>query len=273
MSWKSLALRISADFESPGDPWGNIVGNFDGAVLTCGALGWTFSGGNQQALVMACIKRCGVKFVDRTMPISGELYLDCSKNLAKGTAIISTWSSGGVAVKEPFKSELKALWSSPEMQEEQQIAASKMELLAANMAATWRGDLVNVTAQDLCFFYDIAVQNGGLRGLGLSEVLAFVDLHDGYPGAFKAVSGWLMSFGAPCPGWKQAHQNAVEWSPLYPLASLWAQRLFILAHLRARKSSPQWSAVVMARKGTIALGKGWVESELKDLRKDLGLIR
>lgn len=44
LEWTEKAMKISDSFEGQGEDWGNPVGNFDSAYLTCGLLGFIWQG-------------------------------------------------------------------------------------------------------------------------------------------------------------------------------------------------------------------------------------
>lgn len=58
-SWTEKAMKISGSFEGIGEDWGNPVGNFDGAYLTCGLLGFTWKWNNQPPMIDEFVTRKG----------------------------------------------------------------------------------------------------------------------------------------------------------------------------------------------------------------------
>jgi len=61
---------------------------------------------------------------------------------------------------------------------------------------------------------------------------------------------------------KDSHKNAELWRDHVSESEL---ILFVTSYLRSQKSNPTWRADVLNRKGTIALGTGWVHGEKHDL--------
>ena len=113
--WNQKAMLISASFEGHGADWGNPVGNFDRAFLTCGLLGFTWEWNNQPPMVMEFVVRQGKAALTALMPTKGAEYLDAVILGSKQAApIVSSWSIGEKVV-EPYHSELKTFWSSDAM--------------------------------------------------------------------------------------------------------------------------------------------------------------
>ena len=258
-----IALDLSASFEGPGK-FGNIVGNFDGQGLTCGALGWIWKNGNQQAMVLECEKKYpGI--VLRLMPSLGATYLKlCRTPVAQSFQQVSSWSDHG-QVMPVYKKELQLFWSSPQMVEVQVDHAMRIANEAIKgLDAYCGGD--EWPLQEFLFFFDIEVQNGSLAGINLDDVVKFIDGSGGYHEAASKVLQWVL---ARCPlvnynTWKEeieqggAGHDKIE--------------LFVLAHLRSLKAREQYQDEVMNRKATIALLRGYVNREMYDLRQKVPSI-
>jgi hypothetical protein len=115
LEWTKKALAISKAYEGS-DGWANITGNFDGTGLTCGALGWTMKWNSQDWLVKTFVARHGETKARALMPTAWATYWKAiNAGEAEGMALVAPWSNGSSKVKEPYQSELRALWNSPEM--------------------------------------------------------------------------------------------------------------------------------------------------------------
>lgn len=75
-------------------------------------------------------------------------------------------------------------------------------------------------------------------------------------------------------GWRHAPPSQAGYRDSNKNAALWRDKvatgdldLFVLSYLRALKSSSAWTGVVLNRKATLAMKKGWVNGELIDLTK------
>lgn len=258
-----FALTLSADFEGDGG-FGNVVGNFDGQCLTCGALGWTWKFGDQQKMVQYC-EKLYPGIVSKKMPgKGGEYLLLCSKPIAVSSTTVSTWSVGS-KVSEPWRSELAALWGCAEMQGVQVYFAGDMAKKAAALSLDWvksrnanhTEETTEVSMALFCFFFDLVVNNGSMKGVTYQMVHDRIT-QSGVEQSVEEVLHWCA-----VQSQKDCQRNAHYWEGMTKTGE--QIEMMICGWLRALKSVPQWQASVMNRRGIIALGSGWAEGQLKKL--------
>lgn len=256
--WTERALYISQGFEGS-DPFANITGNFDGCGLTCGALGWTIKWGNQQRLVKDFIKLYGEDQLKALMPRTGEEYLKVT-NMHHEAALkaVDHWSSGA-KVLNPYRSELRAFWTDERMINIQiKYAEVDMGDFAMKQAITTQEyfKLSSPKFHHFAYWFDQAVLNGTGKTPLLMEA-EDITLTD--------VWKWMESeSGAAITDFKK---NLNLWQDSY--ISLEEMHLLKLAMLRAQRSREEYDTVTMNRRGTLAIGKGYVNAKLWDLSDDL----
>jgi hypothetical protein len=257
-AWLANALETTGDFETAGDPWGGVTGDFDGMGLSCGVLQWNIGSNSLQPLV----KAAGEPAVKATMPRHGAKFWEASNtSIAKGLAIVRAWQGGGSRLPADVKAELVAFMCSAPMVAQQMAAAGKVARSAERMAVTWAASRGRTpyTKRDFCWFFDLVTQNGGLKGLTIEDVTAFVRAHGNATKAVADICDWLAAMPQAYAGFKDCWRNAQLWRG--NVDNAWRD-LFILSYLRARKARPEYAGVVMNRKGTIALARGWVNAEM-----------
>lgn len=247
--WLTVALETTGSFESAGDPWAASAGDFDGMGISAGILQWNIGQGTLQPLIRAV----GEAAVLAAMPRYGAfLWRAAHLPPAEALPIVRSWQGRRNRLAPLLKAEFGALMGSEAMRAQQMLAAGKIAARAEMFAASWAASLGRVlTLRDFCWFFDLVVQNGGLKGISIGDVQAVIARVED-PTAM--ICDWLDSLSHP-----DARRNAALWrqAELSPL--------FILSCLRAQKARPEYAAAVMNRKGTIALGQGWVNGTLHDL--------
>lgn len=248
-TWLGTALEVTGSFESAGDPWAAVAGDFDGMGISAGILQWNIGQGTLQPLIHAV----GEDLTRRLMPHYGA-YLWRASALAPAASlpIVRTWQGRKGRLAPLLKAELAALMGSEAMRAEQVKAAARTGERAGMFAASWAASLGReTTCRDFCWFFDLVTQNGGLRGVSIGDVRAFL--------AREADPMGVICAALARSGNTDARRNAVLWQG----AEL--NELLVLSHLRAEKARPEFASAVMNRKGTIALGRGWVNGSLRDL--------
>jgi hypothetical protein len=261
------ALLIVQRFEG-NTSWANITGNFDGAGLTCGALGWTIKWNNQQRLVKAFVAKYGIEKFKSYLPKIHLWYWDLVniKNEAEAIKEANTVSGGTSKVKEPYNSDLTFFWSSPEMQQIQcEFADLDMGKFAMEQASKFKAKfmLPEISFQHFCYYFDQAVLNGTGKNPDISEgelislgsVFSWMDNESGY-------------------GQKDFERNLFYWKKLIlsDMACTPDQiLLFKLAKIRADRAREEFDTITMSRRGILALGSGYLNGEFWDLKKELGL--
>lgn len=247
--WVDLALSVSQSFEGD-DPWANITGNFDGAGLTCGALGWTFKWSNQQPLVKKFLSLYGEQELKMLMPKTGVKYIAAVNSKESiGMDIVRGWSNGSSKVSEPYRSELRSFWKDIRMINIQKDEAKKTIGKFAQTQTDLMSKFLGMEPKPYwyCMFFDQGVQNGTGK---------LIDFNDAKKVKFSEILSWCKSGGG------DANKNAELWNK-----TILPDKLFLLqmAYLRARISNPKYQHDVMNRRGTIAMGFGHVHGRLRSL--------
>ena len=252
--WKKAAVAITPGFEVAGDPYEGVSGNFDGMGISCGALQWNIGSGSLQPMV----KNVGKAHVVSTMPTFGnDLWNACNTTIAKGLAIVNGWQTGSTLKAKP-KAELKAFMGSAPMRAEQDKLIDKVARKAMSEAEKWVAARGNGAPSKrlFCWFFDIITQNGGLKGLTFKEVADFIKLNQPDK-ADDVVCDFLAGKTGTSGHVKDAHKNAGLWRNKAPDEKL---EILVMSYLRSNLALPKWRHVVLNRKGTIAIGSGFVNS-------------
>lgn len=257
--WLKTALEVTGGFETDGNPWAGVSNDFDGQGISCGILQWNIGQGSLQPIV----KAAGLATVKKYMPTFGdELWTACQGTIAQGLAIVRAWQPAG-QLKPDVRNELRALFGSPEMIEQQMAAASKTGESSMKLANRWANDLRGDEPQlkEFCLFFDLVTQSGGMKNVWLDNVRAFIT-ENGRQNVDNVICDWIINRPAGVDHLSDGKKNAALWKNNVADADL---ELFTLVYLRCLKSTKRFQVVVLNRKGTIALTRGWVNSGLVDL--------
>jgi peptidoglycan hydrolase-like protein with peptidoglycan-binding domain len=228
LPWPDLfqrCLQLTARFEGHG--YTLIVGNFDGAGLTWGIVGFTLQHGELQVIINELVVRAP-ELLEAAFGVDGSRELADRLRTQKPAALIR-WAdsissgSGKQIVIEPWRSGFAALGAQPFVQELQRRRAREKYFEPAMSTATRLG-LDSERGVALCF--DIHVQNGGVKKTD-----------------------------------EKAYFDAIE-SRRSPSAK---SRREILARLVADSARKQYRDDVFARKNAIASGSGISHGQLFDL--------
>lgn len=253
-----LAIAVTGRFESSGDPYVGVAGDYDGMGASLGVLQWNIGSNSLQPLVLGV----GEAVVLGAMPLHGaRLWSACNAAPDQGCEIVRGWQTGAV-LPEDVADELRALMGSPPMREAQRGRIRAMAERADQLATGWARDRVQAerTTQELIWFFDVLTQNGSMRGIGHADVEAFT-AESGEDGALAAICDWLGAAGTDWWGRVDCLKNAELWRAA-PGGSF---DLLILSYLRARAAThPRARGVVMNRKGAIAMRRGHVNGALFD---------
>ena len=253
--WAKKAAYISSTYEGKGGDYANITGNFDGAYLTCGLLGLTWKYGNIVNIMDKYLKKYGPNKLQKLMPKTGNEYLEAiNAGVKAGASIVSQWSNGA-KVKEPYKKELTAFWSSPEMIELQNETYSTMMGVFAKkkcLEAKEYFHLEKPLFEHYAFYWDQAVLNGTSKTIQFDE-------------ARKIDEKSVISFAQNCSGYNVSsmRKNARIWGAQLDKATFEQVHMFKLAYLRALESRSEFQGTTLMRRGTLALGIGYVNDELR----------
>ncbi|MCA2508120.1 MAG: peptidoglycan-binding protein [Microcystis sp. M54BS1] len=157
-SIQELCLQLTADFEGTG--FTKVVGNFDGAGLTWGIIGFTLSNGELGKILKEIHQRYPNLFEQAFGNLADDLLKILDKSLAEQKAWADSISLGSnkYKVKEPWNTAFETLGSFPEVQAIQIEQIQEYWDIAIRDAQKF--NLQTELGLALCF--DIAVQNGGI---------------------------------------------------------------------------------------------------------------
>jgi hypothetical protein len=252
--WVKTSVAITPGFEVSGDPYLGVSGDFDGMGISCGALQWNIGKKSLQPMV----KAIGKTRVKAVMPDFGdEMWTACNGTISQGLSIVRSWQNG-VSLRPKPKNELRALMGTHEMRAEQDNRIGSVADKAFQAATKWAKDRDNTPPSKrlFCWFFDLVTQNGGLEGLTPKKVADFIAGNSP-----DTVDDLICDFLETRPGnsghVRDAKKNGVLWRNRATGEKL---ELLCLSYLRSSTADPQWRHVVLNRKGTISMGKGWVNS-------------
>jgi len=158
-------LQLTANFEGHG--FGLAVGNFDGALLTWGIVGFTMASGEVQSIVLAVNQSNPGRVEEAFGSFVPELLtlMQTSESNQESWAKEHTLPNGGLA--EPWRTMFATFGSFPEVQLEQinhvQNDYSKPAIQTART-------LGFVTELGLALCFDIHVQNGGIKKATMARI-------------------------------------------------------------------------------------------------------
>ena len=254
----AVLVKITGDYETSGQGYGMVAGNFDGQGISCGVLQWNIGQTSLQPMVIAV----GQARVQTLMPVHGTaLWQACHASIGQALAIVRGWQNGNTLKAVP-KQELRALMTSAEMKAQQdkyiRIIATAAEAEADAWAAARGGP--PRTLQEMALFFDIATQNHTSAGVTHAVVRQFIAAAT--PGtADDLVCDWMRDYNTAVAGYGDGAKNVALWRNAAQGAAL---DLLVLGYLRANKSNRRWRIDVMNRKGTIAMRRGWVHQSSLD---------
>jgi Putative peptidoglycan binding domain/Glycosyl hydrolase family 46 len=216
--WPSLferCLQLTARFE--GNGYQKIEGNFDGAGLTWGIIGFTLDNGEIQALVHEVLARdptiLRAAFGDKTDELLALFARNDADELMQFADSLSI-GTNKAGVSEPWRSAFQTLGHAPLMQQLQRDRARRRYFDPSQQTAAelgLSGDLGAALA------FDIHVQNGGIK-----------------VATQQALDQWMDDNGGA-----SAKDRRME-----------------VAELVAASANKKWRADVLARKSAIASGAG-----------------
>jgi hypothetical protein len=252
--WLQTALAITGGFETSGDPFAAVAGDFDGQGLSCGVLQWNIGQGTLQTLA----KAAGADAILTHMPIHGASFQAAIESpLPVALAFVRRWQTGGV-LRADVKHELAQFCACPAMRAQQILAARSLADAAWTDMEIWETARGGVPERrSFCWFFDLHTQNGGTKAISLAEVRQFMAQTDE-----TDICAWLAARDRTQMGYRDCHKNAVLWREAAPGRD---RELFALSYLRALRCAGPSQGVMMNRKGTLAQGRGWVNATMIDL--------
>jgi hypothetical protein len=231
--------------------------------ISCGALQWNIGMGSLQPMVRAV----GENAVLAEMPTLGaEMWQACNSGIANGLAIVRRWQSG-TRLTPAARKELANLMGSAPMRAQQDALIGDKARAALREAAKWAGSAgrPTPTKREFLWFFDLLTQNGGLEGQTIAKVRDFI-ANAGPGKADDIVCDFLKGMSGTSGHVGDAHANADLWRGTGDALMV---ELLVLSFLRSGTASPRFRHVVLNRKGTIAMGKGKVNSKLFDFTADM----
>ncbi|MDR5733574.1 hypothetical protein QCE47_14670 [Caballeronia sp. LZ025] len=251
------ALSITGHFEDSDDPFGAVSGNFDGMGISLGVLQWNIGSGSLQPL----LKALSTDEIRTPCPTCGaDLIRARGVSPSEGLKIVNQWQPGG-KLPATIRNELKTLAHSEPFKAQQvkaaQAVAARAYKTCGEWCAAWNQE---VDAHAFCWFFDVYTQNGGMNTVTPQQVDAFV--RDNPHHGIDMICSWLDDRVSPEHGFRDANKNAQMWRNAVPQA---ATHLFSASFLRSQRSKIDWRADTLNRKGTIAVGQGWVHGEKQRL--------
>jgi hypothetical protein len=160
------SLQLTAAFEGHG--FGLAVGNFDGAFLTWGIIGFTMKSKNVQSIVSA-VNNTNPELIKQAF---GENADELLQLMAASVDFQKRWADEHTvksrALAEPWRSTFATFGSFPHVQQEQLKHVRENYLSPAIKTAKKLG-LTSELALALCF--DIQVQNGGIKPATLKSLI------------------------------------------------------------------------------------------------------
>jgi hypothetical protein len=160
------SLQLTAAFEGHG--FELAVGNFDGALLTWGIIGFTMSAGEVQSIVLA-INAAHPELVEGAF---GDNRAELLHLMTAGSGFQEQWANEHTldhgALAEPWKSMFAAFGALPEVQAEQ-LKHVHDDYLDPAIRTAMKLGFTSELGLALCF--DIHVQNGGIRAAVLKKLL------------------------------------------------------------------------------------------------------
>jgi hypothetical protein len=159
------SLQLTAAFEGHG--FGLAVGNFDGALLTWGIIGFTLASGEIQQIILA-INASAPQLIDQAFGDSkAELLqlMNASKSDQASWANAHTLPKGGLV--EPWRTMFSTFGSFSEVQAEQ-LKHVQADYLAPAIKTAKQLGLASELGLALAF--DIHVQNGGIKNAALAKI-------------------------------------------------------------------------------------------------------
>ena len=225
-------LQVTGAFEGTG--FGGVVGNFDGAGITWGIIGFTLMNG-ELGVVLARINAGYPGLIANAFGADADTLMQMAGGAstpAQKAAWADSISLGAqkYQVAEPWKTNFRTLGSEPAVQ---QIEIGRARDLYWATALRDSGDLAMSDELDFLLFFDTAVQNGGLGSKGRLQTIKD-------------------AFNTQQPNTELARRR-------------------IVAQVIADTSNPKYKQDVLSRKLSISVGRGAIHGDTYDFG-DWGLL-
>jgi hypothetical protein len=159
------SLQLTACFEGHG--FGLAKGNFDGALLTWGIIGFTMLAGEVQQIIFAV----NSAFPQCVTNAFGDKATELLNIMSAGSSEEANWANSltlnGGFLAEPWRSMFQAFGAMPEVQTEQ---LKRVQADYLNPAIKVARSLGLSTELGLALCFDIQVQDGGIKTSAMDEI-------------------------------------------------------------------------------------------------------
>lgn len=253
MELKAFALKTSSLFEGS-----HIAGNFDGQGISFGLLNWCIGQGSFQKNILGpAVERLGHVKVNSLFPkpitpimtmtikdaIKYSLQMQNAKGLVKKSYTIkSDWRLGFDKLHELTK-------------DIEQVNASEA---IARKALKYCIEYNLTSVRSFCFFFDVVVQNGSMKGVHLSanEV--------GYLGGVNNLINDVDTSKDNSKLWSDVLDLKDALKDQYSITAL--AEMSVMAKLIIKRATKnKWRSDVINRKGAVIMGIGWVHGKLAEM--------
>lgn len=234
------AIAITGPFEGAG--YSNISNDFDQQGISAGILQWCFGQGSLQNVILKkYIAKHGS--IDKLGIFPSGVKMDEIAKLGPAQALVVVRRNmlNGVNVKSDWLAAWKKFMLLPAVIILQKDGCAAVAKGAKSLCEQWG---MEGSERAFCFFFDIVTQNGSMRTAKRRVITR---------GEAQSLVG------------KANEQCRRIWAPLIASASQEQMILLAAAFDRASTSRVQYFHDVYARKGTIALGSGFVHGRRWDL--------
>jgi len=213
-------LQLTAAIEGHG--YGMVAGNFDGAGLTWGIIGFTLKYGDLRNVLLTVQRQYPEAITDAFGPLANELLDKIVSDFSEALVWADSISEGptGYAVRQDWREAFARLGARQEVRRLQVERAMQQYFEPSRATA---GKIGFSTELGVALAFDIHVQNGGVKADALAEL------------------------------GRERQDGALE--------SQRALRMRT-AELVAQSARSEWRDDVLARKTAIATGEGTVHAEL-----------
>ena len=240
-----IALGITGKFEGKG--YSQVTGDADQQGLSVGILQWCFGQGSLQEKIL---RRYIVKHgsVDALKIFPMEIDHLSTSGVTSALKFCRANMLSGTAVKPEWKKAWEQFLTRPEVVALQIENCKGVEASAEKLMKSYGFDSLRA----FCWFFDIVTHNGSMKEVPRAN-----------PDRAEAerVIGALMERSI---GGKDTAKNRTLWREMLSSVNDEQVSLLIMSHQRALLSRTEYYSDVVNRKGSIAMGKGWVHAGLQE---------
>lgn len=268
MEWLKSAMVITGSFE--GSTFNTVTGDFDGQGISAGVLQWNYGQGSLQTKILQpYIAKMGSQLMDSYFP--SPVSITSTMTTKQAVAYARKHMLDGKKLRPTWQRAWGNFLSQSVVQEIQMSAASSVGSRAFNDAIS--NNLRSKRA--FCWFFDVYVQNGSLKGIKRPEL-----------SISQKIGTWIkMTLGdvpvfsealMPFPVQDEYTANIGMDAAVDPInRKLWQQNehsliddeegIILFNWMMLRVVRNQWATDVISRKGTIAHKVGYVHGHRYDL--------